>query len=282
MTSPERTPTCQQCGKPLPPPQSTGRTRRYCSGTCRSAARRSRAREGAGDQGNAINVQDSLTIEPGKVKLDIVPNETGAAEDTAADQGTVDRDPAANGRAAARALLGPLLGPLLAEQSASPLDAIAFIQGAASEIGEGMQAAVQRARKAGQTWAEVGQVLGISRQAAFQRFGRPADPVTGQPMAASMLPGAAERGAALLADLAAARWAQVGRDFSERVARKLDPDGVAAPRRRPLVPGQVGQQLRPDPRGPTDRRAEQPLNGCPAPATALPPAPSRSAGRSRR
>jgi hypothetical protein len=145
-----------------------------------------------------------------------VPNETGANQAVAADA-------AVGGRAAARALLGRLLS----QESASPLDAIAFIQGAASEIGEGMQAAVQRARKAGQTWADVGQVLGISRQAAFQRFGRPADPVTGQPMAALMVPGAAERGAALVADLAAGRWAEVGRDFNERVAQHLDAEGVA-------------------------------------------------------
>jgi hypothetical protein len=144
-----------------------------------------------------------------------VPNETGANE-----IGTA----AARGRAAAR----ELLSQLLAAESASPLDAIAFIQGAASELAEGMQSAVQRARSAGQTWAEVGQVLGISRQAAFQRFGRPADPVTGQSTALPLLSGAAERGAALLADLAAGRWAEVSRDFNERVAQKLDADRVAA------------------------------------------------------
>jgi hypothetical protein len=67
----------------------------------------------------------------------------------------------------------------------------------------------------------------MSRQAAFQRFGRPADPRTGQPMAMSMVPGAAERGAELLADLVAGRWAEVGRDFGARVARQLDAERVA-------------------------------------------------------
>ena len=233
MTSPERRATCQQCRKPLPPPQSTGRTRRYCSDRCRSAARRDRSSKGARDSGNATNVQQNLTNIISKAKIDDVPNETGAADVGATDVGAAGLDAAgldaagldaaAGGRAAAHALLRRLL----AEESASPLDAIAFIQGAASEIGDGLQTAVQRARQAGRTWAEVGQVLGISRQAAFQRFGRPADPVTGLPPAASMLPGAAERGAALLADLAAGRWAEVGRDFDERIARKLDPDGVA-------------------------------------------------------
>jgi hypothetical protein len=146
--------------------------------------------------------------------LDVMPNETGAGAVGSA---------AAGGRAAARGLLGQLL----AQESASPLDAIASIQGAVSEIGEGMQAAVQRAREAGSTWAEVGQVLGITRQAAFQRFGRPVDPRTGQPMARSVPPGAAERGAALLADLVAGRWAEACLDFNEKVAQKLDAERLA-------------------------------------------------------
>jgi hypothetical protein len=128
------------------------------------------------------------------------------------------------GQAAARRLLGPLLSE---EEPVRPLDAIAFIQGAAGELADGLLAAVQRARTAGSTWAEIGQVLGISRQAAFQRFGRPADPRTGQPMAAAMLPGAAERGAALVADLAAGRWARACQDFDERVARALDAERLA-------------------------------------------------------
>ena len=146
-----------------------------------------------------------------------MPNETGAG--AAGPVGSA----AAGGRAAARGLLGQLLE----QEPASPLDAIAFIQGAVSEIGEGMQAVVQRAREAGSTWAEVGQVLGITRQAAFQRFGRPVDPRTGQPMARSVPPGAAERGAALLADLVAGRWAEACLDFNEKVAQKLDAERLA-------------------------------------------------------
>jgi hypothetical protein len=146
--------------------------------------------------------------------LDVVSNET--------DIDTVG-SPGARGQAAAR----DLLRHLLSEESVSPLDAIAFIQGAVNEMAEGMQVAVRRAREGGGTWADVGQVLGISRQAAFQRFGRPADPRTGKPMTELMLPGAAERGVALLADLVAGRWAEVCRDFDEKVARRLDTEGLA-------------------------------------------------------
>lgn len=130
---------------------------------------------------------------------------------------------AERGREAAAGLLEDAAGGTL-----RPLDAIAFVRGAASAIDEGMQAAVQRAREAGHTWAEIGQVLGITRQAAFQRFGRPTDPRTGRPMALSMLPGAADRGLALFADLSAGRWADACRDFGEEMTGKLGTDGLAA------------------------------------------------------
>jgi hypothetical protein len=41
---------------------------------------------------------------------------------------------------------------------------------------ETLRNAIARARAAGHTWQEVGDVLGTSRQAAFQRFGRGTDP----------------------------------------------------------------------------------------------------------
>lgn len=44
----------------------------------------------------------------------------------------------------------------------------------------GLSHAVLRAREAGRTWAQIGETLGVSRQAAFKRFGRPIDPETGR------------------------------------------------------------------------------------------------------
>jgi hypothetical protein len=132
--------------------------------------------------------------------------------------------PAETGRLAAQGFLEQWASA----GAASPLDAIALVQGVARAVDDGMQRAVQRAREAGHTWAEVGQVLGTTRQAAFQRFGRPADSPAGLPPARPVLPGAAERGGALFADMAAGRWADVCRDFDEAVASKLDADGVAA------------------------------------------------------
>ena len=45
----------------------------------------------------------------------------------------------------------------------------------------------------GHIWQEIGDALGTSRQAAFQRFGRPVDPRTGVPMSENLLPGADRR-----------------------------------------------------------------------------------------
>lgn len=206
----DRPASCRQCGKLLPRPHQTGRVRQYCGPTCRSASRRDRMRK-TRDDGTVV--KDNLTEPARKAKLDIVRNESTGATD----------DPAERGRAAALGLVeGPPGGTLGA------LEAIAFVRGAASAVEEGMRAVVLGAREAGHTWEEIGQVLGTTRQAAFQRFGRPADPRTGQPMAISMLPGAAERGAALFADLAACRWAEASRDFGTRIAARLDADRLAA------------------------------------------------------
>ena len=43
-----------------------------------------------------------------------------------------------------------------------------------------LDAAVQAARAQGRTWAEIGEELDMTRQAAFKRFGRPVDPSTGE------------------------------------------------------------------------------------------------------
>ena len=45
-----------------------------------------------------------------------------------------------------------------------------------------LDAAVGVARSDGHSWAEIGATLGVSRQAAFKRFGSPSDPRTGEVM----------------------------------------------------------------------------------------------------
>jgi hypothetical protein len=68
-----------------------------------------------------------------------------------------------------------------AEAQLRPLPTVGVIRSLARVVEDGMREAVQQARRAGHTWAELGELLGTTRQAAFQRFGRPLDPRTGVP-----------------------------------------------------------------------------------------------------
>ena len=90
-----------------------------------------------------------------------------------------------------------------------------------------LQESVDRARAAGHSWREIGDVLETTRQAAFQRFGRPADPRTGQPMIREVLPGAADRAEAILGLLAAGRWDEVRRQFDATMADRVSADELA-------------------------------------------------------
>jgi hypothetical protein len=109
----------------------------------------------------------------------------------------------------------------------SALAAIGRAQAQARSAEEELAMSVAQARESGHTWAEIGQILGTSRQAAFQRFGRPADPRTGRPME-PVVPDAGDRAGQLLADLLAGRWADVWAQFGDQVAARLDPPGLAA------------------------------------------------------
>ena len=109
----------------------------------------------------------------------------------------------------------------------TPLEAVAVVRSLARAAEEGVREAVQQARQAGHTWAEIGELLGTTRQAAFQRFGRLLDPRTGVPMAEEILPGAAERAAGLIADVADQRWEQATSGFDQRMAEALDARGLA-------------------------------------------------------
>jgi hypothetical protein len=115
-----------------------------------------------------------------------------------------------------------------AEDQLDPLQAVAAIRSLAYVVEAGMREAVQQARQAGHTWAELGDLLGTTRQAAFQRFGRPLAPRTGVPIATQIMPGAARRASALLADIAERHWDHVRATFGQPMAGALDAPGLAA------------------------------------------------------
>ena len=113
-------------------------------------------------------------------------------------------------------------------QSGSALGVVAAAQALSSAAESALQAAVDRARAAGQSWREIGDVLGTSRQAAFQRFGHPVDPRTGSPMTRGAPSGAAQRATEFLDRFTAGRWDEVVADLDERLRERLDADRLAS------------------------------------------------------
>ena len=171
---------CAACGRVLPTRQGPGRVRVYCNAACRSAARRTReatARAAPRERDVKINLT-SLNREG---SLDNVP------------PGTPAEDPPVLSRVIGAARVA--LDHVPPDDTLTPLAVVAVIRSLAQVVEDGMREAVQAARQAGHTWAELGDLLGTTRQAAFQRFGRPLDPRTGAPMADAILPGATERAA---------------------------------------------------------------------------------------
>ena len=90
-----------------------------------------------------------------------------------------------------------------------------------------MTAAVQQAREAGRTWQEIGQALGVSRQAAFQRYGKPIDPRNGEVMDTTPLPEAVELAMAVIDDHAHGRWADITARFDDTMRAGLTEEGLA-------------------------------------------------------
>jgi hypothetical protein len=121
----------------------------------------------------------------------------------------------------------------------SELEAVTAARELSAAADGALHLAVDRARAAGQSWRGIGDVLGTTRQAAFQRFGRPVDPRTGAPMNRAILPGAADRAGAIVTSMAASQWEEARRDFGELMLRSLDAGRLASA--WALTIGQVGR-----------------------------------------
>jgi hypothetical protein len=145
---------------------------------------------------------------------------------------------------------------LLAEDAAAAVDrrtALGLVARSAalrSELDGVLAVLVTRARQTGATWQNVGDVLGISRQAAFQRFGRPIDPRTGELMNTIPVSGAAELATTVFDDMAGGKWQTVVERFDERMKEGLSADELAAAWAQTI--GTVGAFEGAD--GPTARR----------------------------
>lgn len=70
----------------------------------------------------------------------------------------------------------------MTERRAEALERLAAAQQDLESARSRLDAAVEVARAEGRSWAEIGGTLGVSRQAAFKRFGTASDPRGGGPM----------------------------------------------------------------------------------------------------
>ena len=103
---------------------------------------------------------------------------------------------------------------------------------------EALQQCVERARTAGHTWQDVGDALGTSRQAAFQRFGKPIHPRTGAPMAENLLPDAGTRALEVLMAWMSGHDEELVARFDDTMRAQLPPERLA--RTWPQLTGLVG------------------------------------------
>lgn len=103
---------------------------------------------------------------------------------------------------------------------------------------DALQHCVERARAAGHGWQEIGDTLGTSRQAAFQRFGKPVNPRTGAVMTDHLLPDAARRALEVLEAWQAGRDDELLAQFDDTMRAQLPPERLA--QTWPQLAGLVG------------------------------------------
>jgi hypothetical protein len=125
----------------------------------------------------------------------------------------------------------PALSDLLAEQvaalagaAANPLASPAYLDlvRRAHDVDllaeQVLRLCVQQCRDAGHTWQEIGDLLGVTRQAVFQRFGKPVDPRTGEPMDKTVhMTDAAERAVKIVTDVLDGRMDEARPSFNAQV-----------------------------------------------------------------
>jgi hypothetical protein len=110
-----------------------------------------------------------------------------------------------------RALGAPLTPPAY-------LDTVRRARDVDDLAGQVLKLVVQQSRDAGHTWQEIGDLLGVTRQAAFQRFGKPIDPRTGEPMDKTVhMTDAAERAVQIVTDVLDGRMDEARRSFDADV-----------------------------------------------------------------
>lgn len=182
---------------PLPGQKQRGRRQQYCSATCRSAARRARARSESDVANRLTTLGNGATIDDMLIELD------------------------AEAQAAVRPALTALRSLTGALASRLGTEAVAASRELAAGADLAMRIGVNRARSAGRTWVEIGDALHCSRQSAFQRFGQKGTDMT------SIDAGAGERARVILTALASGDFLTVQEGFDNQLAAALDESKLA-------------------------------------------------------
>jgi hypothetical protein len=105
------------------------------------------------------------------------------------------------------------------ESDGQVMRAIAATRSLDTIVEDTLRALVEQARAAGHTWAEIGEVLHVSRQAAFQRFGSGVRPESEEGAIAPPLDGAAERAVPVLQAFLDGRFEDARSTFNERMLK---------------------------------------------------------------
>lgn len=120
---------------------------------------------------------------------------------------------------AASALDASVSSPLTAPAYLDLVSLAQRVDGLAEEV---LKLSVQQCRDAGHTWQQIGDLLGITRQAAFQRFGKPIDPRTGEAMDKTVhMKDAGERATRIVMDILEGRMDAARPTFNAQVSTAL-------------------------------------------------------------
>ncbi|MGN8048187.1 DUF3887 domain-containing protein [Curtobacterium sp. 22159] len=125
--------------------------------------------------------------------------------------------------------VGEIIASPVLQEADQPLDRIVAVQALGEQTTAMLAAAVAEARRAGVTWQQVGAALGISRQAAFQRFNRstPA-PSIGEELVTDAESIAIDRASSVIDDLTSGSWDAVVDRFDDAMRARLQADGLSA------------------------------------------------------
>ncbi|WP_181134348.1 DUF3887 domain-containing protein [Rathayibacter tritici] len=119
------------------------------------------------------------------------------------------------------------------QETERPLDTVAAAQEISEQAGGLLTAAVDAARRDGLTWQQIGEVLGVSRQAAFQRFSHSIPATSNVPSEtraseARVEPAVIERATTAIDHLVRGEWQAVVEEFDDALRESVTADGLAA------------------------------------------------------